>query len=339
MKAFVRSRYGPPDVLESREAPTPVPGPGEVLVRIHAASVNRADIDYLTGTPWLTRMGTGVRRPRNAGVGLDAAGVVESVGTGVTRFVPGDRVFANLTNYGHGAFAEYACTAERAWEPIPSTVSFDVAATLPEASIIAYQALRGGRTIKPGDQVLINGASGNVGPFAIQLAKHFGAEVTGVCSTPKVDFVRSLGADHVIDYRREDYTRSGPRYDYIVDVWAKRSFLAPRKALKPGGSYAMAGGSMSAIFEGLLLGPLLSLAGDRKLGLVLWWKPFDPTDIAVISGLVETGAIRPAIDRRYPLDEVPAALRDLQSGRPAGKLVIEMAGPSSGSVGSFTGAR
>jgi NADPH:quinone reductase-like Zn-dependent oxidoreductase len=324
MRAFVRSGYGPPDILELREVPTPSPGAGEVLVRIQAASVNRADIDYLTGTPFITRMGTGVWRPRHQGVGLDAAGVVEAVGADVSRFAPGERVFANLTNYGHGAFAEYACTAERAWEPIPAGASFELAATLPEAAIIAYQGLRGGRTIRPGDQVLINGASGNVGPFAVQLAKHFGAEVTGVCSTPKVEFVRSLGADHVIDYTTEDYRRNGPLYDYILDVWAQRSFLAPRNALRPGGRYVMVGGSMSAIFEGLLLGPLLSAGRDRTLGLCLWWKPFDPTDIAELSRLLEIGAIRPVIDRRYPFEEVPDALRDLQSGRPAGKLVIEI---------------
>jgi NADPH:quinone reductase-like Zn-dependent oxidoreductase len=333
MKAIRRSVYGSPDVLALEDVPTPVPGDGEVLVRIQAASVNRADIDYLTGKPFITRMGTGVRQPRNAGVGLDAAGVVEAVGPNATRFALGDRVFGNLTNYGHGAFAEYACAAEGAWAPIPASVSFESAATLPEASIIAYQGLRGGRTIKPGDRVLINGASGNVGPFAVQLAKHYGAEVTGVCSTPKVDFVRSLGADHVIDYTREDYTRQGQRYDYILDVWAKRSFLAPRKALRPGGRYAIAGGSTGAIFEGLLLGPLMSLVIGRKVGLVLWWKPFDPADIAVLSGLLETGAIRPVIDRRYRLEEVPDALRDLQSGRPSGKLIITIGDGATDALG------
>ena len=180
MKAIVRSRYGPPDVLALREVPTPVPGDGEVLVCIHAASVNRADLDYLTGRPLLTRMGTGLRRPRHAGLGLDAAGVVEAVGPGVTRFTSGDRVFGDLTEFGYGAFAEYACAPEKAWAGIPSDVPFETAATLPQAAVLALQGLRGGRSIKPGDQVLVNGASGNVGPFAVQLAKSFGAEVTGV---------------------------------------------------------------------------------------------------------------------------------------------------------------
>ncbi len=324
MKAIVRSIYGSPDVLELREVPTPVPGDGEVLVRVHAASVNRADIDYLTGRPLITRIATGFRAPRHAGLGLDAAGIVEAVGAGVTRFAPGDRVFGNLTEYGYGAFAESACAPEKAWAPMPAGASFELAAALPEASIIAYQGLRGGSTIKPGDSVLINGASGNVGPFAIQLAKSFGAEVTGVCRTAKMDFVRSLGADHVIDYTRDDYTRMSTRYDYILDVWARRSFVAPRRVLKPGGRYAIAGGTTGAVLEGLILGPLLSVGRDRTMGLVLNWKPFDPTDIATLSRLLEEGVIRPAIDRRYPLAEVPDALRDIQSGRPSGKLIISI---------------
>jgi NADPH:quinone reductase-like Zn-dependent oxidoreductase len=326
MKAILRSRYGPPDVLELRDIPTPVPGPGEVLVRIHAASVNRADLDYLTGIPFLTRMGTGLRAPKHAGLGLDAAGIVEAVGAGVTRFAPGDRVFGNLTQHGYGAFAEHACAPERAWAPMPAGATFEQAAALPEAAILAWQGLRGGRSIKPGDSVLVNGASGNVGPFAVQLAKSFGATVTGVCSTRKMDFVRSLGADHVIDYSRDDYTRLGTRYDYILDITARRSFLAPRRALKPRGRYVMVGGTTGAIFEGLLLGPLLSLATNRKLGLMLWWKPFDPKDVATLSALLETGAIRPVIDRRYPLAGVPDALRDVAAGRPMGKLIIAVRG-------------
>ena len=322
MKAIQRARYGSPDVLELRDVPTPVPGDGEVLVRIHAASVNRADLDYLTGTPFITKMGTGLRGPKHAGLGLDAAGVVEAIGSGVTRFAPGDRVFGNLTMFGYGAFAEFACAPERAWAPMPVGATFEAAATLPESSIIAYQGLKRGRTLKPGDAVLVNGASGNVGPFAVQLAKHFGAEVTGVCSTRKMDFVRSLGADQVIDYTQDDYTRLGARYDYILDVWARRSWLAPRRALKPGGTYSMAGGTTGAIFEGLLLGPVLSPFVGKKLGLTLDWKPFDQADIATLSRLLETGVIRPSIDRRYPLAGVPDALRDLAAGRTIGKSVI-----------------
>jgi NADPH:quinone reductase-like Zn-dependent oxidoreductase len=205
---------------------------------------------------------------------------------------------------------------------IPASVSCEIAATVPQSGIIALQGLRGGTSIRPGRHVLIVGASGNVGPFAVQLAKSFGAEVTGVCSTRKMDLVRGLGADHVIDYSREDYTKGGARYDWILDVWARRSFLAPRKALRPGGRYVMVGGSTSAIFEGLLLGPILSVARNRTIGLALWWKPFDPADVAVLSRLLAEGVIAPVIDRRYPLEGVPDALRDLAAGKPAGKLVI-----------------
>ncbi len=220
---------------------------------------------------------------------------------------------------------------------MPAGSSFEDAATLPESSIIAYQGLRQGRGVGPGDSVLVNGASGNVGPFAVQLAKHLGATVTGACSTRKMDFVHSLGADHVIDYTRDDYTRMDVRYDYILDISARRSFLAPRRVLKPGGRYVMAGGTTGAIFEALLLGPLLSLAGSRKLGMLWGWKPFAPTDIAAISRLLETGAIRPAIDRRYPLAQVPDALRDLQAGRPIGKLVITIGDAASAEGPSLAG--
>jgi len=322
MKAYDRDRYGSPDVLELADVPTPTPGDDDVLVRVRAASVNRADLDYLTGTPLLTRMGTGLRRPRNRGLGLDAAGVVEAVGRNVTRFQPGDEVMGDLTAFGYGAFAEYACAPEEAWMPRPAGVSLEVAATIPQSAILALQGLRGGRAIRPGTAVLVNGASGNVGPFAVQLAKAFGAEVTGVCSTAKMDFVRSLGADHVIDYTREDYTRSGPRYDWILDVMARGSILRVRRALKPGGTYVMVGGTTGAIVQALLLGPLISLASSRKLGLLLWWKPGSHDDMACLSAMLDAGTLVPAIDRRYPLAEVPDALRDLGAGHAQGKLVI-----------------
>jgi NADPH:quinone reductase-like Zn-dependent oxidoreductase len=273
-------------------------------------------------------MGTGLRRPASAALGLDAAGVVEAVGPGVTRVRPGDRVFGDLTQFGYGAFAEYACAPERAWAVLPPNVTFEVAATVPQSGIIALQGLRGGHAIKPGSHVLVVGASGNVGPFAVQLAKSFGAEVTGVCSTRKMDLVRSLGADHVIDYSREDYTKGGARYDWILDVWARRSFLAPRKALRPGGRYVMVGGSTGAILEGLLLGPILSLARNRTIGLALWWKPFDLDDVAVLSRLLAAGVLAPVIDRRFPLEGVPDALRSLAAGKPAGKLVITVVEPA-----------
>jgi NADPH:quinone reductase-like Zn-dependent oxidoreductase len=322
MQAIVRSRYGSPDVLRLVDLPVPVPVGDEVLVRVHASSVNRADLDYLTGTPFLTRMGTGLRTPRHHGLGLDAAGVVEAVGPGVTRFAPGDAVVADLFAFGQGAFAEYACAPERAWTAKPAGVSFEAAATIPQAALLALQGLRGGRDIKPGDHVLVNGASGNVGPFAVQLAKAFGAEVTGVCSPSKMDFVRSLGADHVIDYTSEDYAASGPRYDWILDVMARGSVLRPRRALRPGGRYVAAGGTTGAVLQAMAVGSLVSLAGSRTLGLLIWWKPGNRDDMARLLAMLEAGTLTPAIEHRYSLAEVPDALRRLEAGLARGKLVI-----------------
>lgn len=242
MNAFVRDQYGSPDVLELSEVAMPTATAGEVLVRLRAASLNQADLDYLYGRPMLTRMGTGFRRPRNRGLGLDAAGEVEAVGPAVTAFRPGDAVFGDLTEFGYGAFAEYACTLENAWAHKSPSMSFEEAATVPQSGILALQNLRGRRRIEPGDRVLVNGASGNVGPFAVQIAKALGAHVTGVCRTSKMDFVRDLGADDVIDYTVRDYTREGPRFDWIMDIAGNHSLLQCRRALKPRGVYVLIGG-------------------------------------------------------------------------------------------------
>jgi NADPH:quinone reductase-like Zn-dependent oxidoreductase len=322
MKAIVRDRYGPPDVLGLVDVDRPVVGDGDVLVRVRAASLNAADLDYLTGRPLLTRMGTGLRRPRNRGLGLDAAGTVEAVGRNVTRLRPGDEVFGDLTAFGYGAFAEYACAPERAWAAKPAGVSFEVAATIPQAGILALQGLRGGEGILAGHRVLVNGASGNVGPFAVQIAKARGAHVTGVCSTSKMDLVRALGADHVVDYTREDVTASGRRYDWIVDVAGNHSILAWRRALRPGGTYVMVGGPTARILGALVLGPLVTLAGRRRMGLMLWWKPFAGEDVARLVELLQTGGIAPVIDQRYSLAKVPEALRYLREGRARGKIII-----------------
>jgi NADPH:quinone reductase-like Zn-dependent oxidoreductase len=323
MKAIVRSVYGSPDVLELADVDVPVVGDDGVLVRVRAASLNAADLDYLYGKPFLTRMGTGLRTPRNRGLGLDVAGQVEAVGRDVTQLQPGDEVFGDLTAFGYGAFAEYAGAPERAWAPKPAGMTFEQAATIPQAAILALQGLRGrGRRVESGHKVLVNGASGNVGPFAVQIAKAFGAEVTGVCSTDKMGLIRELGADHVVDYTREDYTRSGQRYDWIVDVAGNRSILECRRALKPGGTYVMVGGPTARILAALVLGPVISLAGSRRMGLMLWWKPFDRQDLAVLVDLIDAGRITPVIDRRYSLSEVPDALRYLKEGRARGKIVI-----------------
>jgi NADPH:quinone reductase-like Zn-dependent oxidoreductase len=315
MKAAVRDRYGPPEVVSVEEIDRPVPTADEVLVRVHAASVNRADLDGLF---------TGVRAPSSRSLGLDAAGVVESVGPTVTRFRPGDRVFADLFAYGNAAFAEYVCAPERAFASMPTGMTFDDAATLPHSAVLALQGLRlrGGRSIQPGDKVLIVGASGNVGPFAVQIAKSMGAEVTGVCRTEKVDFVRSLGADHVVDYTAVDSTRTGERYDWILDVDAHHSIFRWRGALRPRGVYVTLGGPASTLFVSGLLGMLVSASSDRWAGLLLWWKPFHGDDVDKLKELIAAGRLKPVIDRRFPLSEVVAALRYVDEGRAKGKVII-----------------
>ncbi len=294
MKAAMRDRYGPPDVVGVREIDRPVPVDDQVLVRVRAASVNRADLDGLTPKPSFVRLFIGLRAPRNQRVGIDVAGVIEAVGPSVTRFKPGDEVFADLSSFGQGAFAEYVCAREKAFELKPPALTFELAATLPHSAILALQGLRrrNGRSPKPGEKVLIDGASGNVGPFAVQIAKLAGAEVTGVCRTEKVDFVRSLGADHVIDYTKVDYTTTGEQYDWIIDTDSHHSIVRVRRALRPNGSYITLGGGTASIFAALLLGPLISVFGDKWSGLLLWWKPFDAHDIATLAELVMAGKVQ-----------------------------------------------
>jgi NADPH:quinone reductase-like Zn-dependent oxidoreductase len=324
MKAAVRDRYGPPEVVRLVEVDIPLPMAGEVLVRVHAASVNRADLDGIAPRPAFVRLFIGLRAPRNHSVGLDVAGVVEAVGPDVTRFRPGDEVFGDMFAFGVGAFAEYVCAPERAFQPKPPTISFEDAATLPHSAILALQGLRlrNGRTPRQGDRILVDGASGNVGPFAVQVARAMGAEVTGVCSAAKVDFVRSLGVDQVIDYTAVDYTRTGERYDWIIDTDSHHSILAVRRALRPGGVYVTLGGTSIPIFAAMLLGPLISRFSDRWSGLLLWWKPFDPVDVAALTELIAAGKVRPVIDRRFPLDDIVEALRYVDQGRARGKVVV-----------------
>jgi len=324
MKAAIRERYGPVDVVELREIEVPQPAGDQVLVRVRAASVNRGDLDGLTPRPQFVRLFIGLRAPRQPRIGLDAAGEVEAVGPGVTRFKPGDRVFGDMFSFGAGSFAEYVCAPERAFLPIPAGMSFEEAAALPHSANLGVQGLRlrNGRTIKAGDRVLIDGASGNVGPIAVQLAKAAGAEVTGVARTEKLDFVRSLGVDHVIDYRTTDYTRTGQRYDWIVDTDSHHSLLAVRRALVPGGVYVTLGGTSWPIVASILAAPFVSLAVGRKMGLLLWWKPFNPPDIKRVTDLIAEGKVRPTIDRRYPLDQVVDALRWVDDGHARGKVLV-----------------
>jgi NADPH:quinone reductase-like Zn-dependent oxidoreductase len=321
MKAIVRLEYGSPDVLQLQDIDKPVVKDDEVLVRVHAAGVNMADVDYLRGQPAVARLITGLRRPRNRGLGLDVAGQVEAVGESVTQFQPGDEVFGDLTEYGFGAFAEYACAPEDAFALKPPNLTFEEAATVPQAAVMALQGLRGTRPIEPGQKVLINGAGGSVGPFAVQIAKSFGAEVTGVDSTGKLDMLRSIGADHVIDYTKEDFTKTGQRYDRILDVAASRSIFECKRALKANGVYVVVPNSVARMFQAVFLGPLISMAGSRKMGIHIG-RPFDKADVAFLKELIEAGKVAPVIDRRYPLSEVPEALRYQEMGRTHGKVVI-----------------
>jgi NADPH:quinone reductase-like Zn-dependent oxidoreductase len=327
MKAAYTERYGPPEVVEIRDVERPTPSADQVLVRVRAASVNRADLDGLKPKPGFVRLFMGLRAPRNHEVGIDAAGVVEAVGPAVTRFTPGAEVMTDLFAAGRfGAFAEYVCAREKAFEPIPAGMSFEEAATLPHSAVLALQGmrLRDGRTFRPGDTVLIDGASGNVGPFAVQIAKSMGAEVTGVASGDKLDFVRSLGADHAIDYETVDYTKAGERYDWIVAVDAHYPIRAVRRALKPKGVYLTMGGDTGTIFAAMG-GSLMSRFGDKWSGLMLWWKPMHRPDIETLKELIAAGKLKPVIDRRYPLSQIVDALRWVEDGHARGKVIITVA--------------
>ena len=324
MTAAYADRYGGPDVVSTRLVERPTPTGDEVLVRVRAASVNRADLDGLKPKPGFMRLFMGIRAPRNQEIGTDAAGVVEAVGPDVTRFKPGDEVMTDMFRAGHfGAFAEYVCAPEKAFDTIPTGMSFEDSATLPHSAVLALQGMRlsSGRTFKPGDSVLIDGASGNVGPFAVQIAKAMGAEVTGVARGDKLDFVRSLGADHVIDYRTVDYTRAGERYDWIIAVDAHYPIRAVRRALKPNGVYITMGGTTGTIFAALG-GLLLSRFSDRWSGLLVWWKPMHRPDVDTLKELIAAGKLMPRIDRRYPLNEVVEALRWVEDGHARGKVVL-----------------
>ena len=319
MKAIVYERYGPPEVLEMREVDTPVPGDRDLLIRVEAASVNRSDWEGLVGKPLYARMG-GLRRPRRRTLGSDVAGRVEEVGSAVKSFRPGDEVFGDVMYDGGSAFAEYVCVPETA--PIvhkPPTVSFAEASTLPQAGVIALQGTSG--RIERGDRVLVNGAGGGAGAFAMQMAKAFGAEVTGVDNALKQEFMRSLGADHVVDYAATDYTKSGTRYDAVLDLVCERSMFAIRRALAPDGHYAVVGGSVPALLSAATVGRLLS-TGGRRIG-VLMVRP-NKEDLLRVADMVVAGALHTAIERTYPLDRVPEALGHLGEGRALGKLVIEV---------------
>lgn len=328
MKVAWCDRYGGPDVVEIRDVDKPEPAGDQVLVRVHAASVNRADLDGITPRWAFIRLFAGLRRPREKRVGLDAAGVVEAVGAGATRFGVGDRVFADLFSYGQGAFAEYVCAPEKAFALVPDDMSLDIAATLPHSAVLALQGLRlgKGRRVGRGDRVLVVGASGNVGPFAVQIAKSRGAHVTGVASGDKLEFVSSLGADEVIDYGTTDYTRPAEPYDWIVDVDSHHPLRRWRGALRRGGVYLAMGGPGSWLLAMLFWQPAMKLMTDKTMGLMLHWRPFAPADVDELKRLVASGAVKPVIDRRFPLAEVAQALRYVDEGHARGKVLVSVSG-------------
>jgi NADPH:quinone reductase-like Zn-dependent oxidoreductase len=319
MKAIVHTKYGPPEVLRLEEVAKPTPRDDEVLIRVRAASVNRSDWENLMGKPLYARVG-GLRKPRRQILGSDIAGRVEAVGKNTRRFQPGDEVFGLLWGY-KGGFAEYVCARESALAPKPASMTFEEAAAIPQAASTAVQGIRDKGRVQPGQKVLISGA-GAAGTFAVQLAKLYGAEVTGVDNTGKLDIMRSLGADHVVNYTREDFTKNGNQYDPILDVVAHRPVFAYKRALRPNGRYFVAGDSVATLLQALLLGPWITGTTGKEIR-VLAVQP-DPKDIVYVTELHEGGNVVPVIDRCYPLSEVPEALRYLGEGRTKGKVVITM---------------
>jgi NADPH:quinone reductase-like Zn-dependent oxidoreductase len=322
MKAIVQHRYGLPDVLEFQQVDRPAVGDGEVLVRVRAASVNPYDWHFLTGTPYLMRLGAGLVTPKQAIPGVDVAGEVAAVGPGVTRFSPGDEVFG----VGKGSFAEYVAVAADKLVLKPANVTFEQAAAVPMAGLTALQGLRDRGRIHSGQQVLVNGASGGIGTFAVQLAKSFGTQVTGVCSTRNVAAARSLGADHVIDYTRDNFVHSGRRYDLILDIAGNRSIADRRRALRPGGTLVLVGGPKTNRWigpGGSLLRVLLAgrFTGRRMVGML---TRNSPSDLAFLRGSLEAGTLTPVIERTYPLADAPEAVRYVGAGHARGKIVITM---------------
>ena len=322
MKAIVYRCYGSSDVLKFEDIEKPAAADSEVLVKVHAASVNPLDWHYMRGSPYIMRIGSGLGAPKDTRMGVDFAGTVEAVGRNVKLFKPGDEVFGGKS----GAFAEYVTIREdRALVLKPDNMTFEQVASSPVAAITALQALRDKGQIKPGQKVLINGASGGVGTFAVQIAKSFGAEVTGVCSTRNVEMVRSIGADHVFDYTQEDYTRSGQRYDLIIDMVGNHSLSKNREVLTPEGNFVIVGGSKGN-WIGPLMGPIKALMLSPFVGqkFVVLLAKLNKEDLIILGDLMQAGKVKPVIDRRYRLSEVPAALRYSEEGHARGKIVVDL---------------
>jgi NADPH:quinone reductase-like Zn-dependent oxidoreductase len=321
MQAVVNTKYGSPDVLQFMDLEKPIPKDDEVLFKVRAVSINAYDWHLLSADIFLVRlMGGGFLKPKVTVLGADVAGTVESVGANVKQFRPGDEVFGDI---GSGGFAEFACALEKTLAIKPTNLSYEEAAAVPMAGLTALQGLRDNGQIQAGQKVLIQGASGGVGTFAVQIAKNFGAEVTAVCSTRNLDQARSLGAEHVIDYTQEDFTKSGQQYDLILAANGYHSIFDYRNALKPNGIYVVAGGTLTQLMQGMLLGRGLSKPAGQKLGVLS--ARVNQNDLNFIKELIETGNVKPVIDRRYPFSEIPDALRYLGEGHARGKIVISVA--------------
>jgi NADPH:quinone reductase-like Zn-dependent oxidoreductase len=321
MKAILYHEYGSPDVLKLEEVAKPTPNENQVLIKVVAASANPLDWHRMRGEPFIARIGEGYRKPKNPKLGADVAGRVESVGEDVTQFKPGDEVFGAI---GAGAFAEYACTREKNLALKPSNISFEAAAATPVVGYTAIQGFRHAGGVQARQKVLVNGAAGGIGTFAVQFAKSHGAEVTGVCSTRNLELVRSIGADHVIDYTREDFTRTGQQYDLIYCSIGNRTAFDYRRALKPQGRCVIAGfTSLPLLFANMILGPLVSRRGDKIVdGMGV--SNANKEDLLLIKELLETGKVVPVIDRCYPLTETAEAIRYLEKGHARGKVIVNV---------------
>ncbi|MGL4610097.1 MAG: NAD(P)-dependent alcohol dehydrogenase [Trueperaceae bacterium] len=322
MKAIVYTKYGSPDVLELKEIAKPTPKDDEILVKVHAAATNPADWHLMRADPFLARLENGLLKPKNTRLGADVAGSVEAIGKNVQQFQIGDEVFGELPLNQLGSFAQYVCVGEEYLALKPANLSFEEAAAVPLAAFTALQGLRDKGQIKAGQKVLINGASGGVGTFAVQIAKSFATDVTGVCSTRNLELVRSIGADSVIDYTKEDFTNNGRQYDLIFDAVGNRSVAELKRALTPTGIASVAGfTSMSLLFQTMVIGPLTSKKGGKQVGLMATAKA-NKKDLLLLKELLESGKVKPVIDKCYPLKEVPEAIRYLETGRARGKVVI-----------------
>ncbi|SFC63763.1 NADPH:quinone reductase [Bacillus sp. OV322] len=322
MKAIVCNKYGSPDVLELAEIKKPLPAENQVLVKVHSSSLNFGNLVLLKGKPFLARFAFGLTRPKYSIPGGDIAGKVEAVGKNVNLFQVGDEVFGDLSSCGWGGFAEYAAVPEDALALKPANITFEEAAAAPMAGVTALQALRDKGKIKSGQKVLIYGASGGVGTFAVQIAKSFGTEVTGVCSTRNLEILHSLGADHIIDYKNEDFSKNEEYYDLILGVNGSNSISAYKRALKANGTFVHAGGSGSQLFRALVIGHFISMTGSKKISTVL--QRASQKDLNYVKELLESGKIKPKIDKLFKLSEITEAFRYFQEGHAQGKVVINV---------------